>query len=213
MTGELTTRRERELLRERLRAYNEQPEKRARIAAEIEERFRQDLAILVLDSSGFSRTVRTAGIVHFLALLERLGQVVRPCIERAGGRVLRTEADNIFAVFLDPSTAVGCAQAILRDLDAANRTLPEHEQIYAAMGIGYGSVLVVDNETLYGDEMNLACKLGEDLARRDEVLLTPAAYAAHAALEPSPWRFDAVEFSVAGLELTAYRLLGRAGDG
>ena len=204
--AELTTKRERDLLRRLLREYNEQPDQRARIAAEIERRFRRPLAILVLDSSGFSRSVRTVGIVHYLALLERLAQVAGPCIERSGGRVLHTEADNIFAAFSTATDATQCAASILRELARVNESLPENEQIYVSMGIGYGEVLVVDNETPYGDEMNLACKLGEDLARQEEVLLTPAAYAA---LESPPWQFEPIDFSISGIELTAYRLVSR----
>ena len=204
LVGGVATERERELLRELLCQYIEQRDRRAAIAAEIEHRFRRSLAILAIDSSGFSRTVRTAGIVHFLALLERLAQVVRPLIERWDGRLLHTEADNIFAAFPTPAAALGCADAILRDLDAVNARLPEAEQIYVAMGIGYGSVLVVDAGTLYGDEMNLACKLGEDCAGRGEVLLTTAA---RDALGPTPWRFEAVAFNISGLDLPAHRLL------
>lgn len=199
----LTTERERDLLRQLLREYNERPEERPRITAEIERRFRRSLAILALDSSGFSRTVRAVGIVHFLALLERLGRIVRPLIVQSGGRVLYTEADNIFAAFPDTTSAVRCAGAILRELAATNERLPDAERIYVSMGVGYGPVLVVDNDTLYGDEMNLACKLGEDLAERDEVLLTQRA---HDALEPSSWRFEELRFSISGLDLTAYRL-------
>lgn len=200
----LPTARERDELQRLLREYNARPAERARIAAEIERRFRHPLAILVLDSSGFSRAVRAGGIVHFLALLERLGQLVRPLIAHHGGRVLHTEADNVFAAFAEPANAVACAATILRDLAAANDGLPEQEQIYVAMGVGFGPVLVVDHDTLYGDEMNLACKLGEDLAARGELLLTPGA---HAALTDSRWRFEAQQFSISGLDLLAYRLL------
>ncbi len=204
VTAGVATEHERDLLRDLLCEYIEQPDRRAEIAAAIERRFRRCLAILAIDSSGFSRTVRTAGIVHFLALLERLGRVVRPLIERGDGRLLHTEADNIFAAFPAVAAAVSCADAILRDLDAANARLPEAEQIYVAMGIGYGNVLVVDTNNLHGDEMNLACKLGEDLAGRGEVLLTVGA---HDTLEPSSWRFEQVRFNISGLDLPAYRLL------
>src|SRR3954451_2956891 len=84
---------ERELLRELLRRFNQEPDARAAIVAEIERRFRRPLALLALDSSGFSRSVRASGIIHFLALLERLGEVVRPLVARHGGRMLYTEAD------------------------------------------------------------------------------------------------------------------------
>ena len=72
------------------------------------------------------------------------------------------------------------------------------------MGVGFGPVLVVDDDTVYGDEMNLACKLGEDLAERGEVLLTPRA---REALGDATWRFVARQFSISGLDLPAFRLL------
>ena len=62
----------------------------------------------------------------------------------------------------------------------------------------------MDNDTPYGDEMNLACKLGEELARRGEVLLTPSAYAA---LGSPPGAFEPASFSNSGIEFTAYRLV------
>ena len=57
----------------------------------------------------------------------------------------------------------------------ANEALPAAEETQIAIGIGYGSVLDVGDGHLYGDEMNLAFKLGEDLGTAQEVLLTPAA--------------------------------------
>jgi adenylate cyclase len=195
---------ERELLRELLRRFNQEPDARAAIVAEVERRFRRSLAVLALDSSGFSRSVRAGGIIHFLALLERLGEVVRPLVARHDGRMLYSEADNLFAAFPSATAALRCAGAILEDLDAANAPLPEADQIYVAMGIGFGELLVLDDATPYGDEMNLACKLGEDLARRGEVLLTPGAYDA---LDAEIANFEKVSFSISGLELEAYRLV------
>src|SRR4051794_34868344 len=81
--------------------YNVYPDRRAQVVAEIEERFRRPVAVLVLDTCGFTRTVQSMGIIHFLALLERLDRLLRPIIERTGGRVLKREADNIFAIFPD----------------------------------------------------------------------------------------------------------------
>ena len=187
-----------------LNEYNEYPERREQVVAGIEQRFRRPLAILVLDSSGFTRTVHTMGIIHFLALLERLGRMVMPLIMRNGGRLLKREADNIFAVFPDVASAMRCAAQILHDVRVANEPLPAAEEIDVSLGLGYGDVLVVGDKELYGDEMNLACKLGEDLAERHELLVTAAA---RAALGPdTEWSFEETEFSVSGLKLTAYRL-------
>ena len=52
--------------------------------------------------------------------------------------------------------------------------------------------------------MNVACKLGEDLAQQSEILLTRSAYAA---LKDAAWEFEEMHFKVSGLDLTAYRLV------
>jgi adenylate cyclase len=191
-------------LKRLLHDYNEQPNRRERIVAEIEQQFQHRLGILVLDSCGFSRMVRSAGIIHFLALLERLERLTAPIIAAAGGRLLRREADNIFAVFPDAETAVAAAAAIVHDVTVANGPLPAADEMYVSVGVGYGDVLLAGPHDLFGDEMNVACKLGEDLAQQSEILLTATAYTA---LQDSAWQFEEATFSISGLELTAYRLI------
>src|SRR5690349_16909919 len=107
-------------LRALLQAYNEQPVRREQIVAEIERRFQHPVAVLVIDSCGFSRAVRSTGIVHFLALLERLERMITPAIVAAGGHVLRREADNIYAAFPDVAAAVAAAATIVHDVEVAN---------------------------------------------------------------------------------------------
>jgi class 3 adenylate cyclase len=187
-----------------LRDYNELPDERQRIIAEIERHFCRTIAILVVDTCGFSRRTRANGIVHFLAHQERLERIIEPTFERYGGRLLRAEADNFFAVLPDTPAAVRCALEILDDVAVANEALPTADESQVSIGIGHGSVLDAGDRYLYGDEMNQAFKLGEDLACENEVLLTAAA---HAALGDAPWRFEERRFSVAGITLVAHRLV------
>ncbi len=191
-------------LRSLLRDYNEHPEQRSAIVSAIEQQFQCTVGILVLDSSGFTRTVRRSGIVHFLALLERLQRVVLPVIARHHGRLLRTEADNIFAVFDNVLDATQSAADIMRTVKTVNDALPETDELYVAIGIGYGTVLLIGDHDLYGDEVNLACKLGEDLAQSEEILLTPLARQALG--EPS-WPIREESYSISGLHLTAFSVL------
>ena len=186
-----------------LREYNEHPDQRPAISAEIERRFRRPLALLILDSSGFTRTTQARGIVHFLALLERLERLVSPAVVQHGGRIFKAEADNLFAMFSDPESATRCAVQIQQDVERVNDALPEGEAIYVAIGVGFGNVLTIGDEDIFGDEMNLACKLGEDLAQRGEILLTPSAFGA---LGETDWEFEPLTFSISGLGLTAYKL-------
>jgi adenylate cyclase len=184
-----------------LDARNEHPESLAEIDAEIWQRFGRTRAVLVLDMCGFSRLTMRYGITHFLAMIRRLQTIVRPVIVAGGGHVVKTEADNVFATFDDVPEALATARAIQRALDAANTFLPEDWDLHAAIGIGYGPLILVGDDDLFGSEMNIASKLGEDVAGRGEILLSSAAR--ERAVDES----DATEIPVhlSGLTISAFR--------
>jgi adenylate cyclase len=185
-----------------LQERNERPEKMAEIDAEINAAFRQTHAILVMDMSGFSRTTVRYGIIHFLAMIHRMHAIVYPVIAEYGGTVVKEEADNIFAVFPDVKSAVKAAINSLKHTGAVNTTLPPEMDIYLCIGIGYGEVLMLEGEDMYGSEFNLASKLGEDLAEGGEILLTSAAFEK---FEGKKEDWQRVEFAISGLELVAYK--------
>jgi len=184
-----------------LDARNEHPESLPEIDAEIWRRFGHTAAVLVLDMCGFSRLTMRYGITHFLAMIRRLQTIVRPVIAQGGGHVVKTEADNVFATFDDVPEALATARAIQRSLDAANAFLPEDWDLHAAIGIGYGPILLIGDADLFGSEMNIASKLGEDVAARGEILLSSGARERIAA------EFEATEIPVqlSGLALKVYR--------
>jgi adenylate cyclase len=194
----------REHLQALLKEYNEYPERRQELDDRIHEEFCKRVAIVVIDSCGFSRSVRQHGIVNYLARLERLERVVSPIIVAHGGRVLRVEADNIFALFADTETAVRCAAEVQRNVEIANEPLPAASEIYIAIGVGYGRILLVGEDDAYGDEMNVACKLGEDVAEQGEILLTAAA---REMMDAGAWQFEDSSVRISGLDLTAYKLV------
>jgi adenylate cyclase len=146
----------------------------AAAATRIQERFEQPLAVLVLDMSGFSRIARQRGIVAFLALIERMRALCSPCIAAAGGRRVKAEADNLLAVFPSTDAALSAALAMLEACATDSRQRPPLEQVKICLGIGYGPLIDL-GEDVFGDELNLASKLGEDLADPGEILLTEAA--------------------------------------
>ena len=195
----------RERLQKLLKEYNEYPDRHREIEDRIHEEFSRVVAILVIDSCGFSRSVRQHGIVNYLARLERLERMVAPIIVSHGGRVLRVEADNIFALFADTEAAVRCASEVQRNVEIANEPLPAASELYIAIGIGYGRVLLVGDDDAYGDEMNIACKLGEDLAEQGEILLTASAHEAIGG--GTTWQFEDWSVRISGLDLTAYKLV------
>lgn len=134
-------------------------------------------AIVFTDTADF--TVRTSqdGILHFLMLFERLVPQARRAIERVGGEIVKVEGDSLLLRFDDPSAACRGVDAVHATLRRMNRGRPENERLAFSYGIGFGDVLDLDDD-VFGLEVNLASKLGEDMARPGEALLTPAAAAA-----------------------------------
>jgi len=130
-------------------------------------------AILAADSSGFTRTTQRHGIVQFLGLMTLAYAELIPIIKRHGGTVLSENPDNILATFDDPSDAARAASDMHAALERRNAPLPETERFSVCIGIDYGPVLrLTDNA--YGDHVNRAFKIGEDIADPGETLVTEA---------------------------------------
>lgn len=180
----------------------EHPDRREQVVEQIEAEFARDAAVLVLDTSGFTRTVREHGIYSFLLMIHQMKQLARPAAERHGGKVVKDEADNLFCLFPDCASAVAAAHDMLEALEQATVRFPRELKLYGAIGIAHGRVLDLAAEDLFGDAVNLACKLGEDLAQRGEILLSEDAFA----LLDGTLAGRAAQASVSGLPL-AYRVL------
>lgn len=182
----------------------EAPDRIADLARTIEQVFCETRAIMVLDMSGFSRTTQRHGIAAFLLMVHQMKRLALPEIEDKGGLLVKAEADNLYCLFDRTDDAVRAGRAIVRQLNAANLILPEARRLYASIGIGYGNVLNIDDSDLFGDEMNLTCKLGEDIAQRSEILLTEGA---HATLTLRNIETRPEQLSISGLALNYHKLV------
>lgn len=175
----------------------EEPENREDLLRRIASEFSEEKAILILDMSGFTRTTQQYGIATFLLMIHQMKRLAIPAIETAGGYVVKAEADNLYCLFPAPENALQASRDILARLQHANLILPSTRRLYAAIGIGFGDTIVLDHD-LFGDEVNLACKLGEDIADAGEILLTPKAKAK--LIEP----MEAREHTISGVALTYF---------
>ncbi|NEQ95135.1 MAG: adenylate/guanylate cyclase domain-containing protein [Cyanothece sp. SIO2G6] len=202
------------MLENLLQRRNAYPPGAATVDEYIRSNFTQRYAVLVLDMSGFSRLTIEHGIVHFLAMIQRLVDIVAPIIVARHGTLFKQEADNVFAVFPTVDLAVTAAFKMLNALTIANQTLPEHQSLYASVGIGYGDVIALTEPSgqpqlfdVFGSEMNLASKLGEDLAEPGEVLLTEAA---HAHLAASAYPSYSRTVTISKVDLLVYAVASGA---
>jgi len=137
----------------------------------IERRAGEDLAVLVADSSGFSRRTHERGIVRALTLVVRAVEAVRPVLKRRGGVVLSTKVDNLVAVFPDARSAVLGALDARRRLKRDNARRKEADRVHLCFGIDVGRVIRLADD-VFGAAVNVAAKIGEDLAGKDEILVT-----------------------------------------
>lgn len=133
-------------------------------------------AVLVMDLSRFSTLTEKYGIVYNLALIQRMQLTARPLIQNAGGRVVKFEADNCFAMFEGVLPAIQAAIAINRALKTLNSYTGEPFEICVGTGIDYGEVLLAGDSDYFGLAVNRASKLGEDLAGAGDILVTEAAF-------------------------------------
>lgn len=167
-----------ERLAELLSERNQYPDRAAAIDAKVHAAFGRRVSLLALDMCGFSELTDRYGIIHFLAMIQQMTEASEPAIRGNGGHVIKRDADNLFAIFDHPVNALEAALDIFRAFEAMNAVLPNERDIYGSIGIGYGDSLIIGEEDLFGAEVNLASKLGEDCATRMQILLTPDAKAA-----------------------------------
>ena len=134
-------------------------------------------AIVFTDTADFTERTLRDGILHFLMGFGRVVRVLRPVVRRRRGRLEKVEGDSMLLSFPDARAACAGVLALDKALRAWNARRPEDERYRFSYGIGFGDLIEVEGD-LFGLEVNLASKLGEDLAEPGEALLSPAAAAA-----------------------------------
>lgn len=140
--------------------------------------FGEDWAVMFTDLSGFSRAVARFGILHFLQVIHESKKLLLPIIAEHDGILIKIEADSLLVIFRRPQRALACALAMQRACADYNRDRAPEVQVLLCVGLGYGRILRLGDTDIYGQEVNGASKLGEDVARAWEILVTDAFRAA-----------------------------------
>jgi adenylate cyclase len=137
----------------------------------------EEASVMFTDLAGFSRRVEAFGILEFLELILEQRELLLPVVEAHDGVLIKEEADSMLLVFTRPARALACARAMQARCAEVNvGRAPEHE-ILLCLGLGHGRILRIGDVDVFGAEVNAASKLGEDVARARETLVT-AAFAA-----------------------------------
>ncbi len=143
---------------------------KSEIDRQIWDLFGERLAIMFTDLSGFSRNTAKFGIIHFLQTIYESERILTPLIEEHNGILIKTEGDSMLVIFKNPSNALRCAINMQKEVKRYNRHKTKEEQVLLCIGLGYGEVLKIGDSDIFGYEVNLASKLGEDTAKAYEIL-------------------------------------------
>ncbi len=141
--------------------------------AEFDAKHQYTTAILALDMTGFTHASIHGGDLSSILRILDVHRVCLPIFREHGATKVRAFADDLSATFADPVRALECAFDIHRRVDAFNALLPkEHHPAECCIGLGYGPVYRIGPDRAMGQEMNRTSKLGEDIAKGGETLVT-----------------------------------------
>jgi adenylate cyclase len=113
--------------------------------------------------------------VHCLQVIYQSQKLVHPIISANNGELVKMEADSLLVHFPSTSDALRCAIGILESARNYNEGRCETEWILPCCGIDFGGILVVGSSDIFGQAVNGASKLGEDIATQWEILLSKTA--------------------------------------
>ena len=159
------------LLRKRLEA----PGKEKEVDSLIWEKYGEETTVILTDLSGFTRLTKEKGIIYFLSLIQKQEDILAPLIKEFSGKIIKQEGDSFFIIFPTPQSALQCALKTRENFNNFNETCDERGKITINMGIASGKALVFQDD-LFGNPVNIASKLGEDIACNGEILISEEVY-------------------------------------
>jgi len=187
--------------------YSQEPNagRRQKINDKIWRHFGKKKAVMISDMSGFTVLTERYGPVHYLSMIRRMQMTMKPIIESFNGTVVKFEADNCFAYFETPRDAVQAAISFNLAFNAANTLTPDELDISISTGIDYGDILLLEKEDMFGQAVNIASKLGEDIADSGDILVTDDVMA----LIPKEAGINATTFkhSISKVEIKGFKIV------
>ncbi len=167
--------------------------------------FGVEVAALVIDSVGFTRTTQAKGIVYFLTQLAKSRKITNQVMDKYKPISYTFHADNCYAFFRDVNLAFNAAIELQKMTQKASIPLIGDEYFGLSIGIGFGRLLKAgSHEHYFGDEMNIASKLGEDTGSRDDILLSDNAY--NSLAKKKNFLFKMHTSSISGVEFKYHQL-------
>lgn len=156
-----------------------------------------EVAVLIIDMSGFTAKSEQYGIIHYLSMIKRMQMMVSDSIGSHQGQIVKFFADNCMATFINPIDAFNFSIALNRQCHSSST---DKFALRLSCGIDFGRILMVEGQDCFGIAVNRASKLGEDTAKHGQILITQKA----ADLFPENISADPQSLSISGAEIVFY---------
>jgi len=158
------------------RASIKSDEKRATFDKGLWHFFWREMCVVFTDLSGFTEQTRQFGILHFMQKISQSESIILPIVQKFNGSVVKKEGDSLLLTFNDVEDAIIALVNTQKSLQEFNGKVEDSQKILLWLWIGHGKILKIGDSDVFGDEVNLASKLGEDTAGPWEILITSSVF-------------------------------------
>lgn len=145
---------------------------KAQIDSRIWDLFGDNWTVMSVSLSGLSRFFAESSVVNFLQITYEARRLFIDCIGAYDSVLINIEAGNTFILFKQTVEAVECAIDMQRAVEKYNLDKTDAEKILIRIGIGYGKILTIGMQDIFGTEVNAVSKLSRDTAKTGEILIT-----------------------------------------
>ncbi len=121
---------------------------------------RKLVAIVSTDIVGYSRLIGVNEADTLARMKAHRRELWTPVIEKHGGRVVGTAGDSLLVEFSSAVAAVESSIEVQEAMAAREAEQPDDKKMLLRIGVNIGEV-VVDDESIYGDGVNVAARLQE----------------------------------------------------
>jgi class 3 adenylate cyclase len=145
---------------------------KAQIDARIWNLFGDNWTVMSVSLSGLSRFVAESSVINFLQITYEARRVFIDCIGGYDSVLINSSGRNTLILFKQTFEAVECAIDMQTAVAKYNLDKIDTEKILIRIAIGYGKILTIGMQDIFGTEVNAVSKLSTNTAKTGEIIIT-----------------------------------------
>ncbi len=122
--------------------------------------------VVFIDISGSTALFETLGNERAARAVAGMTDAFKQVVVQAGGRVIKTLGDGVFAIFNSSALAISAMTMLMRRHYGQWDELPASQKFDVRVGMSTGEVVLMEGDC-YGDSVNMAARLCEKASHRE----------------------------------------------